>query len=946
MTPLRGWRPWCALAGLALSLGLAAPGALFGAAARLLVDANPARPGPNESGVYRPPSQLTALGGRAIFFVESSDDEFYQATPGPGIMLWITDGTEEGTQMIAGFCTDEIAGCQGRARVLGQVGGAVLFELPKARFNYDRELWRTDGTREGTFLLKSVICPQPDSTDATEVIAGGVLFFAGFDAEAGCELWRSDGTAAGTRRIAILDPGGPGSEPRGFAALGERVFFSSSNSYGLRVTDGTSGGTSIVASPFPQLLTAAGGRLFFVVQEDDGGYSLWASDGTSAGTRPLRHFAIYAICDGPHDCTLQTPFLQADGDGVVFVANDGDGQQFWRSDGTAAGTQRLTSTPKPATPGYSGLLLAGGDAARLPGSLLLLVATDGNSTRLWSSRGGPASLLSGCSGGCPSVASFLHAVPGGRRVVFAGWNRDSKGIELWTSDGTAAGTFPASDLCAGRCSPVPDNFVAVGDAVYFTTATEKGVPALWRTNGTRAGTVSLGRAAFSPSLPPGGAALGDQVVLGMVDGRRVSELWITGGSAATTRPLATFDRATSSADPQFASLGNRVVFTTWNGLEGALWSSDGITTPRLVVARRGGRFSAPVVAGDHAFLFTGDFEDEGIFHARLVATDGTIAGTRTIADLGETFVHSPHEFGGRLVFEVGSIDQQRLALWASNGTFAGTRPLLSLPPGEPMNLMTTGGFLYFFSRVGDGVAFFRSDGTAAGTTSFASFGDGGVDFEVAEAGSRVYFTADGFLCRLDGSTIDHDTFAGYSEVVGLTEFGGRLLFFGIAGDGSSQRGLWSTDGTVAGTTLLARVSVQPQDLDLGSFRFSSWTRAGGHLLFRGWDAEHGFELWITDGTAAGTTRLDLAQGSPSAFPDNFAAAAGRVWFTANDGVHGRELWVSDGTAAGTHQTEELAPGTFSALPSSLTAAGGNLFFSATTPFKGREPWVLPLAGVP
>jgi ELWxxDGT repeat protein len=75
-------------------------------------------------------------------------------------------------------------------------------------------------------------------------------------------------------------------------------------------------------------------------------------------------------------------------------------------------------------------------------------------------------------------------------------------------------------------------------------------------------------------------------------------------------------------------------------------------------------------------------------------------------------------------------------------------------------------------------------------------------------------------------------------------------------------------------------------------------------------------------------------------------AAGRFWFTANDAVHGREIWVSDGTAAGTHLAVEIVPGPFSALPSRLTPAGGNLFFSAYTSLHGLEPWVLPLAGLP
>jgi ELWxxDGT repeat protein len=145
---------------------------------------------------------------------------------------------------------------------------------------------------------------------------------------------------------------------------------------------------------------------------------------------------------------------------------------------------------------------------------------------------------------------------------------------------------------------------------------------------------------------------------------------------------------------------------------------------------------------------------------------------------------------------------------------------------------------------------------------------------------------------------------------------------------------------------VAGATAQPSGLELGTYGLPVWPRLGSRLLFRGWDADHGFEPWITDGTSGGTTRLDLVPGSASSFPDDFVVAAGRVWFTANDAVHGRELWVSDGTAAGTHLALELVPGPFSAIPSQLTPAGGNLFFSAYSPLQGFEPWVLPLAGVP
>ncbi len=326
-----------------------------------------------------------------------------------------------------------------------------------------------------------------------------------------------------------------------------------------------------------------------------------------------------------------------------------------------------------------------------------------------------------------------------------------------------------------------------------------------------------------------------------------------------------------------------------------------------------------------------------------MATDGTPQGTRTLAYLGDTYVREPHEFGGRLVFLVESADRQHWALWSSDGTSAGTRQLLALPVSWVTNLKPLGGFLYFF----DGSSLLRTDGTEAGTTRFGNFWDLGYDPEVAAAGGQVYFTAAGRLYQVAGTESEPSpAFLGW-EVMGLTELDGRLLFFGITDGDTPQRGLWSTDGTAAGTVFLGPVSAQPTGLIPGIYGGTPvWTRAGRRLLFRGWDADHGFELWSTDGTAAGTIQMDLAPGSASSYPDSFVVAAGRVWFTANDPAHGREIWVSDGTPAGTHQADEIAPGMFSALPLGLTPVGNNLYFSAYTPFGGRQPWMLPLAGIP
>lgn len=63
------------------------------------------------------------------------------------------------------------------------------------------ELWRTDGTLEGTFRLTDLI-PGGLSSDISMLTpVGSHLFFQGRDLEHGNGLWKTDGTIEGTRLV-------------------------------------------------------------------------------------------------------------------------------------------------------------------------------------------------------------------------------------------------------------------------------------------------------------------------------------------------------------------------------------------------------------------------------------------------------------------------------------------------------------------------------------------------------------------------------------------------------------------------------------------------------------------------------------------------------------------------------------------------------------------------
>jgi ELWxxDGT repeat protein len=113
----------------------------------------------------------------------------------------------------------------------------------------------------------------------------------------------------------------------------------------------------------------------------------------------------------------------------------------------------------------------------------------------------------------------------------------------------------------------------------------------------------------------------------------------------------------------------------------------------------------------------------------------------------------------------------------------------------------------------------------------------------------------------------------------------------------------------------------------------------GRFYFDGHSDAAGDELWVTDGTAAGTHELvDLLPGAEGSEPDNFVVFAGRVWFAAATPASGDEWYSTDGTAIGTGLALEIDPGTGSSSPRQATLAGGRLFFAADDGATGTALW--------
>jgi len=157
--------------------------------------------------------------------------------------------------------------------------------------------------------------------------------------------------------------------------------------------------------------------------------------------------------------------------------------------------------------------------------------------------------------------------------------------------------------------------------------------------------------------------------------------------------------------------------------------------------------------------------------------------------------------------------------------------------------------------------------------------------------------------------------------------GGKFLLIGSAGE------LWTTDGTFGNTKRYTTKVLF--DVNTGGAAILN-----NKLYFSGRNTLNGIELWVTDGTDAGTSLVkDIQPADGSSAPSNFAIIGSTMYFSANDGTHGTEFWKTDGTEAGTVLVKDINPGPAGGLDSSIGGINGStLLFTANDGIHGYEPW--------
>jgi ELWxxDGT repeat protein len=182
---------------------------------------------------------------------------------------------------------------------------------------------------------------------------------------------------------------------------------------------------------------------------------------------------------------------------------------------------------------------------------------------------------------------------------------------------------------------------------------------------------------------------------------------------------------------------------------------------------------------------------------------------------------------------------------------------------------------------------------------------------------RVLFAAE-LVAELHPGTLGSTPADSQSEnLLGFEQAGGRVYY--LASDGIHGDEIWSSDGTAAGSGMVADISPGAANTRLQQPR-----TAGGLLYFvRLADTPFGFryELWRTNGTPAGTFRLRDVAGTTPTLPTE---SLGKLFYAAPvTGGNGYAVYATDGTVAGTT--------TVSSSPTPITAMDGTadeLIFAA------------------
>lgn len=347
-----------------------------------------------------------------------------------------------------------------------------------------------------------------------------------------------------------------------------------------------------IANSDPSNLFTFGNKLLFGANDGDNGKELWLSDGTTAGTILLKDIAENTGNSNPHS------FIEVNGL-VYFIA----GGNIWQTDGTANGTIEYLS--------------------------LEVFENDSNISDLAYFNG--------------RFYFNMNATNDNISIAFR-----NKGNEIWSTDGTSAGTTLLKNIHPSA-NANPNNFYVFNNKLYFTASNISGNEELWQTDGTENNTIQLKDifVGSQGSFPSSFTTYNNRLYFSAKSAEFGRELWSTNGESDDTRLEKDINPNSNDSNPSNLIIyKNKLFFSAIisadanNDVETGkeLWTYDATTQEATlfkdIYEGSLGSFPGNFIIIDEKLYFSAieTYSGNTLTRNRLYVSDGTTDGTQKVVD--------------------------------------------------------------------------------------------------------------------------------------------------------------------------------------------------------------------------------------------------------------------------------------------------------------------------
>lgn len=761
-------------------------------------------------------------------------------------------------------------------------GGYVYFLASDD--DHGREVWRTDGTTNGTILVKDVVeGPADGVTDATitqAVCKGSTLYFRGD------RFYKSDGTTAGTTLLF--------GNTDGIATVfqNDLYYYSVPN---LSRFDGAGGFQIADIQPVPGATSVEGihfkadGDMMYLHIAHRGGEGeivateIWASDGVTTtlvytSTEIIENFEVL--------------------DGILyFVGYDSDnGHEWWTSNGTPVGTDLLVD----ANPGP-------GDSQSFSNYILAdqFIFTTQVPEATWKSQGTPATTSIAINDFSPYYFKEFHGKLYMSAYGPSGWflartELDLTNYQEFVPD---AGTSLAGLITVANDKLLYSYEDPTNGVELFTVGDVSGNAVLSLVKDINTGSNGSNPRSFA-ELPSFSVFIAEDASHGF-------EFWVTDGTDAGTFLLKDIGEGTPSA--QFSDIyayNKKLYFLAKSSLadKREVWMSDGTEAGTSIIyddpdLHKGTFFGVNqfVVTSTSDGFVKVDVDTEDNIALNLPATYNNYAEPEfqpslAIGNLGlfnTSAAPTPQESVGVELWAVDVSTNDITLVKDINEGPEGSNAYDRYGAYKGLGAVL-GSMAVFPAMSVDGNEPWVSDGTEEGTMMLANInGNGSSDPRSFVAmGSNIFFVASSDAAGREiwmtdgtqpGTMILKDVRPGFVSGIVEEELAvyNDILLFVASTDGSPGK-LWMSDGTEEGT--------EPYDLlPDGWTKVQGLFSSGNYFFFSAEHPDHGRELWSSDGTPEGTTMIELEPGAAGGISENFLNDNGTLYFTANS-----KIWRTQG----------------------------------------------------